>query len=461
MKGFTLILTLAMLAICLALEFGRLTTKPWPPTTFDDPAMEFKYGSIGAEVNGYPYQIWRELPAIFHDKIPGGWRQFGFLYEGNRALPIGISVRRTGVDRVGFNCATCHTATYSWDGKTTLVLGAPANKLDIQSYLQFIQSASSDPRLTPDAVFSSAQAAGRPLGWLSKLVIRYAVFPRLRDEVASLTQSLAWMKRRAPHGPGRTDAGNFWRERWGLHPENDGEVGTVDFPSIWHERIRLNGWFHWDGNNSSLTERNLSAALAGGATEWLLERRAIQKVSDWLLDLPSPKFPGPLESQKVAMGAKVYARERCGSCHDATNGQLGQVTDLSILQTDPERVTLFSPQMVQYFRQVGAGYSWRFSHYRSTHGYANMPLDGIWMRAPYLHNGSVPTLDALLSPAKDRPSKFIRGCDRLDPVKVGFACDLGFQYDTQLAGNSNKGHEFATTLPATDKSALIEYLKSL
>ena len=28
-----------------------------------------------------------------------------------------------------------------------------------------------------------------------------------------------------------------------------------------------------------------------------------------------------------------------------------------------------------------------------------MPLDGLWLRAPYLHNGSVPTLRDLLEPS--------------------------------------------------------------
>ena len=41
---------------------------------------------------------------------------------------------------------------------------------------------------------------------------------------------------------------------------------------------------------------------------------------------------------------------------------------------------------------IGTGKPWKFSHFRKTKGYANMPLDGVWLRAPYLHNGSVPTL---------------------------------------------------------------------
>ena len=49
---------------------------------------------------------------------------------------------------------------------------------------------------------------------------------------------------------------------------------------------------------------------------------------------------------------------------------------------------------------IGTGKPWKFSHFRKTDGYANMPLDGVWLRAPYLHNGSVPTLRALLFPGR-------------------------------------------------------------
>jgi len=461
MTTWRLLITLAILTSCLVLETARLIKKPWPPRLFDTQEMAFKYGSIGAEVNGYPYLIWRELPTIFRDRIPKGWQQFGFIVEDGQDVPVGISVRRVGIPRVGFNCATCHTTTVSAAGKTSLVLGAPAGQLDLQTYLQFLQQVSSDPALTADAVIRSAEAAGHPINVFEKLVLRHVVFPRLGQEIAGLTPGFAWMARRPPHGPGRTDAGNVWRARWGLEPEKDDSVGTVDFPSVWNQRARLAGGFHWDGNNTSLTERNYSAALAGGAAEWLLARRAIGKISDWLLDLQAPAFPGTIDATKAASGARIFEREGCAKCHDKAGGQLGQVTPLTALRTDPERKQLFSATMVEYFKKVGSGYSWRFSHYRTTDGYANMPLDGIWLRAPYLHNGSVPTLDALLTPEQERPQTFIRGCDVLDAVKVGFQCQQGFEFDTRLRGNSNSGHAYGTALSAEQKSELIEYLKTL
>jgi hypothetical protein len=91
----------------------------------------------------------------------------------------------------------------------------------------------------------------------------------------------------------------------------------------------------------------------------------------------------------------------------------------------------------------------------------------LWLRAPYLHNGSVPTLADLLSPADKRPKAFVRGLDVLDPNKGGFEAppctpeqkiQAGFCFDTSVRGNWNGGHEYGVELPATDKAALLAYL---
>jgi len=110
---------------------------------------------------------------------------------------------------------------------------------------------------------------------------------------------------------------------------------------------------------------------------------------------------------------------------------------------------------------------YRFTHFRKTRGYANQPLDGIWLRAPYLHNGSVPTLRALLDAPEQRPKTFYRGNDVYDQQGVGFVWsrkEAGgrsfFEYDTTLPGNGNGGHVYGTTLSAADKQAIVEYLKT-
>ena len=116
--------------------------------------------------------------------------------------------------------------------------------------------------------------------------------------------------------------------------------------------------------------------------------------------------------------------------------------------------------------------------------YKGRPLNGIWATAPYLHNGSVPTLYDLFLPKKRtgdseageyRPNKFWLGSRQFDPIKVGFInkADQGSLFKTDLSANSNAGHEYAagitaqrdgTVLPKLNKAermALIEYLKTL
>ena len=95
--------------------------------------------------------------------------------------------------------------------------------------------------------------------------------------------------------------------------------------------------------------------------------------------------------------------------------------------------------------------------------YKARPLNGIWAAAPYLHNGSVPTLYHLLLPPASRPARFAVGRWEYDPRRVGYVTDgeVPFVVDTTLVGNSNRGHEYGTALDDADRWALVEYLKSL
>ena len=97
--------------------------------------------------------------------------------------------------------------------------------------------------------------------------------------------------------------------------------------------------------------------------------------------------------------------------------------------------------------------------------YAARPLHGIWAAAPYLHNGSVPTLYHLLLPPEQRPKTFALGEREYDPMKVGFAvgkaCDKqDCGIDTTRIGDGNSGHIWGTDLAESDRMALLEYLKT-
>lgn len=107
-------------------------------------------------------------------------------------------------------------------------------------------------------------------------------------------------------------------------------------------------------------------------------------------------------------------------------------------------------------------------------GYKARPLNGIWATAPFLHNGSVPTLYDLLSPLNERPTEFYLGSLEFDPFKVGYQSEemQGLsKIDTSIHGNRNTGHEFTDErsakgrigrqLTKDERLALVEYLKTL
>jgi hypothetical protein len=112
-------------------------------------------------------------------------------------------------------------------------------------------------------------------------------------------------------------------------------------------------------------------------------------------------------------------------------------------------------------------YDWGMRHFQDVDGYVSVLLDGLWLRGPYLHNGSVPSVRDLLNPPEERPKSFYRGYDLVDPINLGFVSEgdeaerVGFYYDTNVPGNGNGGHEYGTSLPRAKKEALLEYLKTL
>ena len=254
---------------------------------------------------------------------------------------------------------------------------------------------------------------------------------------------------------------------------------------------------HWDGNNTKFEERDKSAAFGTGTTPPTIDLERIGRVEQWLLTAKAPEFRRwfPIDDTLAKRGATVYAAT-CAGCHgadgrnfglpagereracvtasDGDDGlyapQLGKVTRWEQVATDRRRLDSYSRELALNQSTLYAGYDWRFCHFRKTQGYANLPLDGLWLRAPYLHNGSVPTLHDLLEPAAKRPVEFYRGNDLYDPVDVGFVATVAsegprryFKYDTRDEGNSNAGHEgraYGTELPPEDKRALIEFLKT-
>ncbi len=489
-----MLLLLVVVAVLVLTNIWRLYTNE--PVRYANIGDHFKYGSIGSEPeSGLPYWMWRALPIMFKNELgPEGLRVFGFLYEPDHDLPIGVSRRNyRGVELAWLNCAACHTGTYTGeDGTRHIVLGMPSNNLDFESFVRFLFKAVDDKRLTPSSVMEGMRRAGARFGPIDWALYRFYVIPRVigglkrrRDSLGEImAQQVAW-------GPGRVDTFNPYKAiQFGMRLRDldpSERHGVADLPSIFDQRPRgeQDMDLHWDGNNDSLQERNLSAAIGAGVTERTVDHVAIQRVAEWLLDLRPPPSPYHVDREKAAIGQGIYMRE-CASCHGYQGGdgyvfsgdKLGRVTPIEEIGTDRGRLDSYTEKLrdLQLRTFFKGDPTYAFTHFKKTNGYANQPLDGLWMRAPYLHNGSVPTLRDLLNPPEERPVAFVRGDDRLDPVNGGFRaepCDPEvyygplFCFDTRQKdggpdrGNRNIGHLYGTTLPAEEKEALLEYLKTV
>ncbi|KAB2962992.1 cytochrome c [Zoogloea sp.] len=477
----------ASLGLWLLGRFGADT-----PVDYADPVEHFKYGSTGGEHEmGFPYWIWRALPEVCGHYLPGpGYQSIGMIYEKNpdgslKDLPVGTSKRRyQGVDRVFVNCAVCHVSTVraAPDGPPLLVPGMPAALFNMKAFEEFFFRCAADPKFSKEYLIPEIQRQGADLDLLDRYLVYPLAIGIMRDRVLALKGRFEWVFEQKAWGPGRVDTFNSAKVifNFPMHRLDPKEFDApADFPSIWLQRPRREPRamdLHWDGNNSEMTERNKSAAFGTGTTPPTIDLPRIRRVEDWIMDAEPPRFDSlfPVDRALAGRGAPLY-REYCAGCHgasgrDFSGERVGRVTPLADIGTDRRRLDSYTYTLAVNQATLYAGYPWRFTRFRKTHGYANMPLDGIWLRAPYLHNGSVPSLRDLLEPASRRPAVFWRGNDLYDPLRVGFVSDKAeaagrplFEFDTRQPGNGNAGHEgraYGTELSADDKAALVEYLKT-
>jgi len=458
----------------VAFSLFRLASKVDEPVAYANDVDHFKYGSISSDVGGLPYWIWATMPDVCPGLLPGGYASLGVISEPGHMTPIGFSTRRVGfVDQVGPNCALCHTGTVraSADAEPVVYPAAPAHQLDLMGYFRFLFDCGRSDQFTRQNVLAAIERRTE-LNMFERLIYRMAV-PQVRAAlVEGGGQFDSIVRNRPPWGPGRVDTFNPYKVLvFHDNMANDTSIGTADFMSIWDQRSREGLWLHWDGNNDSLDERNLSAAIGAGATPLTLSStpnmQGINRIKRWIADLPPPRYPFGIDHAQAAAGRPIYQRE-CASCHEPGQPNFGAVIPVRLLGTDPERQIAFDDRMASRMNTIGAGQPWAFNRFRRTQGYASHPLDGIWLRAPYLHNGSVATLRELLSPPAQRRAVFFNGNDVYDQSGLGFVADVAnrgarhfYRFNTHDRGNGNGGHLYGVNLGEADRNALLEYLKTL
>lgn len=296
-------------------------------------------------------------------------------------------------------------------------------------------------------------------------------------------------------GPGRCDPLAGARDLLAPDAARSPLEAISDIPALWGSATTA--WVGRAGDTAPPLARDLAVVLGSGAawdrntfasTVRASEIAGAERLAE---KIASPAWPedvlGKIDERRAERGEALFEKH-CARCHAGSSAAArGDDKRDDSAGTDPLRAALLGRKigdrpLSDLLGEALGRLEARAGAARSPGGgavgwptrgrYLARPLTGAWATAPYLHNGSVPTLFDLLQPAARRPRTFVVGGREYDPVKLGLAvaareqagaerAPAGFTYDTSQPGNSNAGHEFGTRLPDTDKRDLLEYLKRL
>jgi len=197
----------------------------------------------------------------------------------------------------------------------------------------------------------------------------------------------------------------------------------------------------------------------------------------WLSSIKPPAYPFAIDQQVASEGEALFTAN-CSRCH-GTYGDGGHYPNLIVpleeVGTDPELAIRSTQQSDRFIDWYNASFFGQLGDIAPAAGYSAPPLDGVWATAPFLHNGSVPTIDAVLN-SKLRPVywKPALSHDLYDEERLGWQYEQSevgkseqtldenkYIYDTTLTGYSSQGHLFGDHLSQSERRAVIEYLKTL
>jgi len=452
--------------------------EPQPAWVTQDTDTRFKYGSIGAENDaGIPYWIFYVLPRMFPERLPGpgGYASLGVPWEQGQELPVGFTKKVIGFPRVANNCAVCHSTRLrtATNAPPIVIAAGPGPTTNVEGFFRFFVDCAKDPRFTPDNVLWEIMNVTE-LSWLDKAIYRFLIIPITKKRLLEREQQFAWVYHAAfpEWGRGRDDAMNLTKYFMLKLPMDD-SFGPTDMPSIWNLKKydsptnRMN----WAGDSHDAYSVIIDSALGLiGSESGPKDKAGFLAQIDWLKDYlrnkPPPNYPFALDGAKATAGKAIFDQQ-CATCH--ASDRTGTPLPLADVGTNRDRIDTWGKDFAVAANKVvgGMGIERKGLVEAPLIGYNVQYLDGIWLRAPYLHNGSVPTLRDLLEPVDRRPKVFYRGYDLYDPVRGGFVSTgadaerEGTKFDVSQRGSGNGGHTFGVTLPDTDKDALVEYLKTL
>jgi mono/diheme cytochrome c family protein len=196
----------------------------------------------------------------------------------------------------------------------------------------------------------------------------------------------------------------------------------------------------------------------------------------WIESLEPHPYLGPIDRPLAETGRAAFEKTcaRCHGTYGANSTYPNRIVPVEDVETDPLRLKSLTTEYRRNMRDGWFGDYGREEYFVDPGGYLAPPLNGIWATAPYLHNGSVPTLWHLLHPG-ERPTIWMRTEDGYDHANVGLEVTTFDDiprtvktpsqkreyFDTRQPGKSASGHPFQDELGESEKRAVLEYLKTL
>jgi mono/diheme cytochrome c family protein len=368
---------------------------------------------------------------------------------------------KDGVKLVTSNCLTCHAGRMQ--GKLIVGLGAADG-----NYVQ-------DPSLVVgyvDQFVTKPEEKAELQKWQKRIQVigPYSVLstrgPNPADEFTGVLfahhdpKTLAWLDTPTMTVPAPLEV-------------------PVDVPPWWRMKKKTSMFYTGAGRGDHARIEMTASVLCTSSVD---EARAIDAyfpdVRAYIASLDPPAWPFAIDHALADKGKPVF-EATCSRCH-GTYGPGGhypnKLVTIEEIGTDgllSAGTAEFAAPMIAWYKDSFFGELARLDPQK---GYIAPPLDGVWATAPYLHNGSVPTIAALLD-STQRPRYWTRSFDSndYDPQTLGWkhvVLDHGKKgepdeatraniYDTSLPGYANVGHTFGDVLTPDDRAAVLEYLKTL
>jgi cytochrome c5 len=395
--------------------------------------------------------------------------QFPGRSTANATLPYGLTSHRTenGVDLVTTNCLLCHAAPFN--GALVMGLG--------NEFLNFTRDPIGGVERA-GALVKDAAEASEWRRWADRIA---AIAPYVQTDTIGANPAnnltLALMAHRDP----QTLA---WWDKPLIAPPPERPL-PVSVPPWWNMRKKHAMFYNGEGRGDHARYMMLASTTC---TDSLAEVRDMDTwfvdVRAYLATLTPPAYPYPIDRDLAERGKAVF-RANCKRCHGTYGADQGdgkgwtypnKLVALEDIGTDPALAEAAYRDSDRFLRWFAASFYGQGSQAAPGLGYVAPPLDGVWATAPYLHNGSVPTIAALLDSGQ-RPKYWRHAVDapaydqatlgwaylQLDAGKTGAttSAERAWVYDTDLPGYGNQGHDIGDDLYAEERRALIEYLKTL